>query len=282
MKLSVITDEISMDFEHALDIMQEYGCEGAELRSLWGTNIVDLSDDQIERAKRALDARGMAVSCIASPLFKCDLDETGGSAAGRTHQAQERGLGQQMDVLERCIHLCGVFDTPFIRIFAFWRRGDLADNIEKEIIRIFEEPAARAEKANVVLGLENEHSCYLGTGGEIARVIEAVNSPGLRAVWDPGNAFCAGEVPYPDGYEAVKDYIVHVHIKDAVREDGKHKFVCIGDGELDYDGQLRALVADGYDGYLSLETHYKPGGVSEDGSRQCLASLKEMLQAINA
>ena len=277
MKLSVITDEISMDFEHALDVMLEYGAAGAELRSLWDTNIVDLPDDQIERAKRALDDRRMVVSCIASPLFKCDLGDKEDTATGRTHQAQDRVLSQQMDVLERCIHLSGVFETPFIRIFAFWKRGDLTDNIEKEIIRVFEEPAARAERADVILGLENEHSCYLGTGQEIARVIRAVNSPGLRAVWDPGNAFCAGEVPYPDGYEAVKDYVVHVHIKDAVLEDGNLKFVCIGDGKIDYNGQLRALVEDGYDGYLSLETHYRPGGVSEDGSRQCLASLKEIL-----
>lgn len=280
MKLSVITDEISMDFEHALDVMLEYGVTGAELRSLWDANIVDLSDDQVERAKKALDDRGLAVSCIASPLFKCDLGQTAGSAAGRTHQAQDRGLSQQMAVLERCIHLTHVFDTPFIRIFAFWKRGDLTDSIEKDIIRMFEEPSARAEKAGVILGLENEHSCYLGTGAEIARVIKAVNSPGLKAVWDPGNAFCAGEVPYPDGYEAVKDFIVHVHIKDAVWEEGKPKFVCIGDGKLDYDGQLRALIADGYDGYLSLETHYRPGGISEEGSRQCLASLKEMLKKL--
>ena len=277
MKLSVITDEISMDFEHALDVMLEYGVTGAELRSLWDTNIVDLPDDQIERAKTALDDRGMVVSCIASPLFKCDLTETGGSATGRTHQAADRTLSQQMTVLERCIHLTNLFETPFIRIFSFWRRGDLTDNIEKEIIRAFEEPAARAEKAGVILGLENEHACYLGTGQEIARVIRAVNSPALRAVWDPGNAFCAHEVPYPDGYDAVKDYTVHIHIKDVVWEADKPKFVCIGDGKLDYDGHLRALVEDGYDGYLSLETHYRPGGVSEEGSRRCLASLKKML-----
>ena len=277
MKLSVITDEISMDFEHALDVMLEYGVTGAELRSLWDTNIVDLPEDQIERAKRALDDRDMAVSCIASPLFKCDLGDAAGTAAGRTHQALDRTLSQQMAVLERCIHAADAFETPFIRIFSFWKRGDLTDNIEMEIIGAFEEPAARAEKADVILGLENEHSCYLGTGQEIARVIRAVNSPALKAVWDPGNAFCAGELPYPDGYEAVKDYVVHVHIKDAVWEDGKPKFMCIGDGRIDYFGQLRALIEDGYDGYLSLETHYRPGGVPEEGSRQCLASLKEIL-----
>jgi len=277
MELSIITDEISMDFGHALDVMLEHGVKSAELRSLWGANIVDLPDEEIGRAKSALDSREMTVSCIASPLFKCELQESGGGSTGRTHQAQERGLQEQMAVLDRCIHLASVFDTQFIRVFSFWRRGALTENIEAEIVRAFEEPAVRAEKANVILGLENEHACYLGTGEEIGRVIRAVNSPALRAVWDPGNAFCAHEVPYPDGYEAVKDFIVHVHVKDVVWEDDKPKFVCIGDGDIDYVGQFRALEADGYEGYLSLETHYKPGGAAEEGSRQCLASLREML-----
>jgi len=66
-------------------------------------------------------------------------------------------------------------------------------------------------------------------------------------------------------------------VKDVVWEDDKPKFVYIGDGDIDYVGQFRALEADGYEGYLSLETHYKPGGAAEEGSRQCLASLREML-----
>lgn len=277
MELAVITDEISMDFERALDVMLEYGVKSAELRSLWGTNICDLDEDGVRRAKAALDSRGMTVCSIASPLYKCDLYEAESDAVGRTHQAKERGLSDQIPLLEKCFHLCSVFDTNIIRIFAFWKRGKLTDNIEADIIRELEEPSVRAEKAGVILGLENEHACYLGTGEEIARVISAVNSPALKAVWDPGNAFCAGGIPYPNGYEAVKDQIVHIHLKDAVREDGKISFVRIGDGDIDYEGQFRALKSDGYDGYLSLETHFKPGGVPEEGSRQCLAALRSKL-----
>ena len=277
MELSVIADEISMDFEHALDVMLEYGVKSAELRSLWDMNIVDLPDEQVEKAKSALKSRGMTVSCIASPFFKCDLGGSDGVATGRTHQARDRGLGQQMAVLDRSIHLTDVFETKLIRVFSFWRRGELTEEIEAQIVRAFEEPVAMAEKAGVILALENEHACYLGTGEEAARVIRAVNSPALKAVWDPGNAFCAGEVPYPTGYEAVRDLTVHVHVKDAVWEGDKPKFVRIGDGLVDYVGQLRALRADGYRGYLSLETHYRPGGAAEEGSRQCLASLREIL-----
>lgn len=277
MKLSVITDEISQDFERALDVMQEYRVPGAELRCLWDVNIADMDEDGIARAKKLVADRGVEVSCIASPFFKCELFGEGGEK-GMTHGAHDRGLDEQMELLERCIRLCDEFGTRFIRVFAFWKRGELTDDIESRIVEAFIEPAERARRAGVVLGLENEHACYLGTGVETARVIEAVGSPGLMGVWDPGNAFCAGETPYPVGYEAMKHHLVHVHVKDAVRgDDGKVSFVRIGDGEIDYRGQFAALRADGYSGFISLETHFKPGGSSEEGSRLCLAALNEMV-----
>ena len=280
MKLSVITDEISMDFERALDVMLEYGVRSAELRSLWDMNIADLPDEQVAEAETLLKSRGMTVSCIASPFLKCDLAESDEGVAGRAHQAKDRGLDEQMVLLDRCIRLADLFNTKFIRVFSFWRRGELTEDIEAQIVQAFEEPAAVAEKGGVILGLENEHACYLGTGEEIARVIKAVNSPALRAVWDPGNALCAREVPYPNGYDAVRDFVVHVHIKDAVWEGDKPRFVRIGDGLIDYVGQFQALKAAGYRGHLSLETHFKPGGAAEEGSRQCLASLTEMLAGL--
>ncbi|MCL6628320.1 MAG: sugar phosphate isomerase/epimerase [Armatimonadetes bacterium] len=281
MQLSVITDEISMDLQHSLDVMLEYDVRAVELRSLWNTNIADLTDDQVAKAKAALESRGMVVSCIASPLYKCDLVSDTGQAAGQTHQATDRTLSQQPELLERCIRLCDVFGTRLIRIFAFWKRGNLTEDIERQIVEALASGVARAEQAGVTLVLENEHACYLGTGEDTARVLRTINSPALKAVWDPGNAFCAGEVPYPNGYEAIKDFTVHVHLKDPIRTDDGHcKFVRIGDGAIDYIAQFRALKADGYKGYLSLETHYKPDGDAEKGSRQCLESLRKMLSEI--
>ena len=60
------------------------------------------------------------------------------------------------------------------------------------------EPAAMAERRGMVLVIENEHACYLGTGAQTARVLAEIASPSVRAVWDPGNAFMDGEQPLPD------------------------------------------------------------------------------------
>jgi sugar phosphate isomerase/epimerase len=282
MKLSVITDEISMDFAHALDVMREYGVQGAELRSLWGQNVVDLSGAGVEKAKAILREKRLVVSCIASPVFKCELGGSTSREVGPSHQASERTLADQPALLDRCVELAEVFGTRLVRVFSFWRRGELTPEVEDGIVKQLSRAAEVAGRKGVVLALENEHSCYLGTGEQTARVLQRVNSPHLRAVWDPGNAFCAGENPFPAGYEAIKDYIAHVHVKDAIRLDGGQcAFVAIGDGQIDYPGQLEALKEAGYEGWLSLETHYAPyGGDSEVASRLCLAALNVMLSGV--
>jgi sugar phosphate isomerase/epimerase len=295
MQLAAITDEISQDFEHALDVMLEYGATGAELRGLWGTNIADLTDEQVTRAQTALRERQMRVVGLATPFFKCDLaydTPNEGEAAGRMHLATPRGLEQQMGMLRRCIQLAHTFETPLIRVFSFWRKAALTPALEERIVQAFAEPVALAEKEGIILGLENEHACFIGTGAEAARIASAVNSPNFRIVWDPGNAFHAGEIPFPEGYEAVKPWMTHMHIKDArIVETPDHgpqpKWCVVGEGNIDYIGQFAALKRDGYAGYISLETHYVPAtgsgengkGTPEDGSRPCLAALRRFLSA---
>ncbi len=294
MQLAAITDEISQDFEHALDVLVEYGAVGAELRGLWGVNIADLTDEQAARAKTALVDRGLRVAALSTPFFKCDLEMNApieGEAAGRMHLATPRGLPEQMDMLRRCIELAHLFDTSLIRVFSFWRKAALTAELEEQIVSAFEDPVAIAAKEGVVLGLENEHACYIGTGAEAARIAAAVNSPNFKIVWDPGNAFYAGEKPFPDGYEAVKPWFSHVHIKDAVTvQTADHgpqpKWCVVGEGEIDYARHFEALKRDGYTGYISLETHYVPEkgagpggkGTPEEGSRPCLAALRRFIQ----
>lgn len=280
MRLAVITDEISMDFAHALEVMKQHNCTGAELRSLWDINIADLSQEQLDWARKLLDKSGLECCCIASPLYKCELPGSGSGELGRTHQATERGPEDQMDLLKHCAKVAKMFGTKNIRIFSYWRRGSLTPEIADAIEAGLSDAVKFAEDNDVVLLMENEHACYLGTGVETAEFLSRFNSPALRAVWDPGNAFFAGENPFPDGYEAIRNYVAHVHVKDAeLLASGKKRFIVVGEGEIDYKAQFDALKADGYTGYISLETHYMPfAGTKEQGSVLCLQALNELLK----
>ena len=155
----------------------------------------------------------------------------------------------------------------------------MTPEIEERIADSLVAPCRIAERAGVTLVLENEHACYLGTGAETARVIETVGSSALKMVWDPGNAYAAGEQPYPSGYQAALPHIAHIHLKDArADEAGKVTFTAIGSGDIDYVGHFAALRESGYTGALSLETHYKgPNGDAESASRECLEALIKMI-----
>jgi len=278
MLLAAITDEISMDLARALDVMKEYDCKAAELRCVWDKNLVDMDQSEIDQVRKILDDKQMPVCCLATPLFKCELGDSSGEL-GRTHGAQNRSLMEQMELLKKCESLAAVFDTHFIRIFAFWRRGELTPEIEDRIADSIADAVKYAEDKGLVLLMENEHDCYLGTGSDTARFLARFESPALRSVWDPGNAFCANEKPFPDGYEAIRNYAVHIHVKDAeLLASGRRRFVVVGEGEVNYKEHFAALKADNYQGYISLETHYRPyGGTSEQASRLCLQSMNKLL-----
>lgn len=279
MRLSVITDEISMDLGHALEVMKEYGCTGAEIRSLWGTNIGDLSDGQIDEAIKLISEAGLEVCCLASPLFKCELGDGGSDDTGNTHQASVRTALEQMELLKRLHKRANQFGTNLIRIFAYWRRGEVTPQIEDAIFAGITDAVKFAEDNDIILVLENEHACYLSTGIELERILSRFNSPALRACWDPGNEFFTGYQPFPEGYNAIRNFVEHVHVKDAEQlASGKRRFVVIGEGEIDYAGQLAALRDDGYKGYVSVETHYKPfGGTPEQGTRLALQGLLKLM-----
>ena len=285
MKLAVITDEIDAELGHALDVMAEYGVRGAELRQVWDKNIAEAPQEYWQRAKDLLDARGMTVVGIASPFYKCALPgvEADGPL-GPLHSASARGLGDQIAVLERCMEAARFFDTKLIRTFSFWKQGPLTPLQEEMIVDAYAEPAQMAERAGLTLVVENEHACCLATGAQTARVLEEIASPAVRAVWDPGNAFMAGELPFPTGYEAIKDFIAHVHVKDAGVAPGAPapEWTVVGAGEIDWAGQLAALKQSGYAGWLSLETHYGGHGTKEASSRACLEGLQALLARVDS
>lgn len=279
-ELGVITDEISQDLERALEVAAEYDVRAAELRGIWGTNIVEMAREDAERARDLIRDRGFRVCSIASAFYKCALPGSQASGGGAMHLAAERALAEQIAVLRRAIEMAHLFETNLIRGFAFWRQDGLTPELRQQVIDAFEEPVALMEREGLILGLENEHACALGTGEEVASVVGAINSPHLRVIWDPGNAFFLDEVPFPDGYRAVKPYLVHVHLKDAKHnEQGDPMWTVMGGGEIEYVRQFRALADDGFSGVASLESHYTaPNGSTEEGSRMCFQGIRRLLR----
>jgi len=283
-ELAVFADDIDQDLSRALDVIQELGLRWLEIRSAGGKNLADQPEENVMEVCRAITARGLRVRCVAAPLFKCHLGKMG-TAAAETHHAAPRDEAAEMEVLRKAIRIARALDTTLIRCFSFWRIEGDPPAYWPALRQRFLEAIALARQEGMTLVMENDYECNLRTGAEAASLLEELASPNLRVLWDPGNAYFSGEVPFPDGYLRVKHLIGHVHLKDAVRDpaSGKARWVALGTGEVDLLGQLRALAKDGYRGVLTLENHYvPPGGRPEDGVRESLTGLRRLLEEIAA
>jgi sugar phosphate isomerase/epimerase len=285
-KLSVISDEISDDFDHACSVAsKDFGLHWVELRSLWKINIADLKSDDIARAQAILTKYNLRVTDIASPLFKVDwpgapLSKYSSQKGAKNDSfAATADFKRQDEVLAACIDLAKQFKTDKIRCFDFWRLDDVAPH-RAAIDDKLRTAAETTHKQSIALVIENEHECNTVTAAEIVRLLKAV--PPLSLNWDPANAVMHGELDaFPAGWETLpKARILHCHSKNVARDDaGKLQWSPVDKGFIDWAAQYRALKAVGYRNAISLETHWRGAGTPEASSRISWAGMKQALEA---
>ena len=280
-RLAVINDEITQDFELACKIAsQDFGLHWIEMRGMWDKNVTELSPKQIDDSLKILAEHKLRVTDIASPLFKTDWP-----GAPRSDQSENRDqfhadfdASAQDKLLEHCISLAKTFHTDRIRCFDYWRLADQKP-YRAAINAKLQQAAERCAKEKLILLLENEMSCNTATGEEAAEVLKAIPNNNFMLNWDPGNAAALGGTPYPNGYDVLpKSRIGHCHAKDVTRQaGGKFDWEPVGAGVVDWVGQFKAFVRDGYHYAVSLETHWRGGGTPEASTRISMAGLKKAL-----
>ncbi|CAN5816350.1 hypothetical protein BH24ACI4_BH24ACI4_19120 [soil metagenome] len=282
-RIAAITDEFSPDdLDRALDAMAGVGMTGAELRVVSGRNMIDLSDAEVDAARTAVEARGMTVISLASPLLKCVLPDSPPLDTRVQHDVfgSPYTIEDQPRLTRRAFEIAERLGAGIIRVFSYWRTVEpeaCFDGVASALHELAEEAARRG----VVIGLENEHACNVGTGGETGALLARIDHPSVQVVWDPANAFILGEVPYPGGYGSIPaDRIGHVHAKDCHVRDNKPVWGAVGEMGVDWRGQIAALRDDGYTGWISLETHWTgPAGDKFEGSVICGRNLRELAGA---
>lgn len=275
--IAAITDEFSPDLTQAIPLLKEIGMTGAELRVVNGKNIMDLSKEELERAKDSLDAAGLTVISIASPILKCVLPNSPDVDSRFQHDifASKHTFEDQPRLAEHAFKLAEFFGARIVRVFSYWRTIQ-PERCFDAIVNALSDLARKASAHDVIIGLENEHACNVGTAAESAKVLAAADYPNLKLVWDPANALVGGEDPFPKGYKLLpKNRVAHVHAKDCHMEGHTPVWGPLGTRHVDWKGQIAALIADGYDGYLSLETHWPgPNQDKMEASRICGWNLR--------
>jgi sugar phosphate isomerase/epimerase len=286
-QIAVVNDEISQDFERSCDVItRDFGMGAIELRGMWNKNILNLDANEIYEASRIVRRYELQVTDICSPLFKVEWPGAPISklAPRRNQYMADFTFDQQDVVLERCIEVAKIFGTSRVRFFDFWRIENQAPYREAINQKLLE-AAEKAGSNGITLMLENEPACNTATGEEAAKVMEAVQSPHLEVLWDPANAAMYGEKAFPDGYKLLpRNRIAHCHCKDvAITPRGKWRdWAAVGFGRVDWVGQFRAFVDDGYRHVVSLETNWRGAGTAEASTRRSWHSMQATLQKSGA
>ena len=245
-------DEAGESLDVQIKATKELGWNFIETRALMGSNLAFISDADFDLVCRKLDEAQVRFNCFGSGV---------GNWATSITESPEKSY----DEIRRAIPRMQKLGIEFIRIMSF-PVPDVRkyESFAEEAFKRLKTIAKIAEDGGVVCVLENCSGWAAGSYEHTLRTLEAVDSPALKLVFDTGNPVfhddIRGEPPFKkqnslEFYNAVKEHIVYVHIKDGYMDGEKEVFTFPGEG----DGCVKEIVADllknGYDGGFSIEPH---------------------------
>jgi sugar phosphate isomerase/epimerase len=241
--LSAFADEISPNPQEQVEVLTACGIAHLELRSIQKTNVLDLTDLQVSELKSLLERHGIRLSAIGSPIGKVPIDQP---------------FEPHLKRFRRGLDLCRVFGTSNLRIFSYYLpEGGEWDNWRRDVLDRMWDKLKLAEKAGVRLLHENEHRIYGDDPQRVRDLMETVDHPLFRAVYDPANYVFCGFDPW-DGWQLTKEWTSHLHIKDWVRGESHARLAGEGQGRI--PDMIADAVARKYEGFATLEPHLLSGG----------------------
>ena len=261
MFLTGFADEASHDLALQIKATRELGWKYIEARFIGEKFFGDISDAEFEKACEQLAESGIRFNCYGSGVANW-------SKAPRSEADFQATRAELLRAIPRMQRL----GIKLIRGMSFKLTGDEpfdSPELEAIIFRKVKELVKICEDNGIVYGHEN----CMNYGGQSYRhtlkLLDHVQSPNFKLIFDTGNPCFTfrriGNPPYPlqssrEFYENVREFICHVHIKDAVstiQPDGSVKttYTYAGEGNGDIPWILTDLIKRGYDGGFSMEPH---------------------------
>lgn len=236
--LSGFSDEIAPELDLQLAALQEWGVTHLELRAADGINVSDFTPEKVREVKAKLEAAGISVSSIGSPLGKIGIQED---------------FAPHLDKLKRTLEIQKELGAPYVRMFSFYIPQDqnLAD-FREEVLDRLGRMVEEAKAWDSVLLHENEKDIYGDNASRCKELMDAFYGPHFQAVFDFANFVQVGQETLP-AYELLKPYVTYVHVKDA--QWGTGTVVPAGQGDGHVGEILADLIGGGWKGFLSLEPH---------------------------
>ena len=130
--LSGFSDEIAPELDLQLAALQEWGVTHLELRAADGVNVSDFTPEKVREVKAKLEAAGISVSSIGSPLGKIGIQED---------------FAPHLDKLKRTLEIQKELGAPYVRMFSFYipqdqNPADFREEVLDRLGRMVEEAKA--------------------------------------------------------------------------------------------------------------------------------------------
>ncbi len=237
-RISAFSDEISADPVEQLDCLQSHGIGFIEFRSIFKTNVMELTPAQHEDFRALLRSRGMGLSAVGSPVGKYPITEP---------------FEPHLEKYRRALDLADFYGTPNIRVFSYYMpAGEDPAQYRDEVLKRMAAKAELARERGIRLMLENEKGIYADTAERVADVLESVGSDALAHAFDPANYVEIGQ-SIDAAWDRLRPFVKHFHVKDYDQKLGRNVPAGQGDGQI--PRLIAEAVAGGFDGFCVLEPH---------------------------
>ena len=247
-------DEACPQIDGQIDALLRNGLSGLEIRGVDGTNISDITLEKAREVKNKLDAAGLSVFSVGSPIEKIGIDDD---------------FGVHLEKFRHTLELASILGAQNMRIFSFYIDGDAASYTDKVLERM-NMLAEVSRGSGVTLCHENEKGVFGDVPERCVIIHESI--PEIKAVFDPANFVQCG-VDTLDAYGKLKHYIKYMHIKDA-RPDGSIVPAGYGDGNV---GEIVSDMINNGKTCFTLEPHLAVfdglAGLEREGEKSNVGSF---------
>lgn len=198
--ISAFADEHSSDLAGQIAALQSFDLPHIELRFVDGKNVADLTAQEAKYVKQMLDAGGIRVSAVGSPLGKINLADD---------------FAAHLEKARQVFETAAILQTDKIRMFSFYlHAGKDRSQCRGEVVDKLGTMLDLADTFGMRLCHENEGEIYGESPAQCLDLMKTFDGR-LGCVFDMGNFVFKGYDPL-QGYELLKSYISYFHIKDAL------------------------------------------------------------------